>query len=89
MKSRITKEFRELLSKLPEAVQRQARDAYALVRCDPFHPSLHFKQVTETHPAYTSVRIGRRYRAMGLRESDSILWVWIGSHAEYDRRIRR
>ena len=31
-----------------------------------------------------SVRIGLSYRAVGLYEGDTIIWYWIGSHADYD-----
>jgi hypothetical protein len=54
---------------------------------DPAHPSLRFKLVHPTRPIY-SVRIGLDYRALGLREGDTMVWFWIGSHAEYDRLVR-
>ena len=31
------------------------------------------------------VRIGDRYRAVGLREGDVIAWFWIGTHEQYNR----
>jgi hypothetical protein len=34
------------------------------------------------------VRVGLGYRALGVRESDTMVWFWIGSHAEYDRLVR-
>ena len=89
MKSKTTEQFREFLSKLPASVQQQAHDAYEMFRMDPFHPSLHFKQVEDSDPPLYSVRVGRSYRAIGYRKRDAVPWVWIGNHAEYDRRIRR
>jgi len=89
VKSRTTKQFRALLASLPGPVQRQAQDAYLLFRANPFHPSLHFKSISATDPSMYSVRVGRRHRAVGLREADHVLWIWIGSHAEYDRFIKR
>ena len=66
-------------------MQRQARVAYQLFRADPWHPGLRFKQVHPTEPVY-SVRVGLTYRALGRREdADTIVWFWIGTHAEYDR----
>jgi hypothetical protein len=44
------------------------------------------KRVHEHNPIY-SVRIGLHYRALGLKEDDTIIWFWIGSHAEYDKLI--
>lgn len=35
-----------------------------------------------------SVRVGRAYRALGRFEGDLLVWVWIGSHAEYDQVLR-
>jgi hypothetical protein len=50
------------------------------------HPSLQFKRI-HGHETLFSVRIGRGWRALGLREGDTITWFWIGSHAEYDQLI--
>ncbi len=83
MKSRRSARFHELAERLPEDVRRQAREAYRLFEQDPWHPSLHFKKVLKTRALY-SVRIGRGYRAIGVITEDTILWLWIGSHAEYD-----
>lgn len=89
MRSRTTRQFRDLLEALPEPVQRQARDAYGTFREDPFHASLHFKSVSPRNPALWSVRIGIHYRAIGVRDANDILWIWIGSHADYDRELKR
>lgn len=58
---------------------------YGLLKVDPRHPSLHVKKVGE----FWSVRVGLHYRAWGFEDRDDCLWVWIGTHAEYDRLIRR
>ncbi len=85
MKSRTTKDFRDLLASLPLDIQRRARDAYKLFRVNSSHPSLHFKPVhTRVKGSFYSVRIGIRYRALALREGDELIWFWIGSHADYD-----
>ncbi|MGI8732837.1 MAG: hypothetical protein ACR2LM_06000 [Pyrinomonadaceae bacterium] len=34
-----------------------------------------------------SVRVGAHYRALGLDAADSIVWFWIGSHADYDKLV--
>ena len=48
--------------------------------------TLHFKQ---THKSgLWTVRIDKRYRALGVGVGDSIQWFWIGSHANYDKIIR-
>ena len=88
MKSSVTKEFWKRLAELPKDVQEQAARAYALWRSNPYHPSLQFKQVSSRQPIY-AVRIGIHHRALALWETDSILWFWIGSHAEYDNLLKR
>ena len=84
----MTPRFRQLLSELPEHVQRQARDAYRLFAENPRHPSLQFKQVKEDQPTHP-VRIGLHDRALGYFEGDVIVWLWIGSHGDYDRLLAR
>ena len=88
MNSKTTKRFRQMLAKLPNDVRRQARKAYTLFRRNPNHPSLRFKKVHATEPIY-SARINIDYRAVGVRDSDEIVWFWIGPHAEYDKLLSR
>lgn len=68
---------------LPAPVQELADKAFELLKADPFHPSLHFKQVGR----YWSARVGLHHREVGVKSPDGILWFWIGTHAEYDRLV--
>ena len=86
IRSRTTREFRDLLASLPDRVRHQAERAYRLFRSDPRHPSLRFKKVEEEANIY-SVRIGLGYRALGVMEGSTVVWFWIGSHAECDRLL--
>jgi len=86
MNSRTTRRFRELLSALPLHVRRQAREAYRLFQENPGHPGLRFKQVYSDPPIW-SVRVGIGYRAVGAVHGATVIWFWIGSHAEYDRLL--
>jgi hypothetical protein len=86
MRSQATKRFWGCFAALPPDVQRQARAAYARWRETPSHPSLHFGPVYASRPIY-SVRIGLHWRALGVRSDDTMIWYWIGSHAEYDRLL--
>lgn len=86
MKSQTTEKFRKAYRGLPAEIQQLARDAYRLWKNDPSHPSLHFKKVHDTKPIY-SVRINLNYRTLGLKKDDTMIWFWIGSHAEYDRLL--
>ena len=87
MTSKTTNRFRKAYAQLPEHVQRRAREAYRLFRDNPSHPSLRFKQVHAARPIY-SARVGLGYRALAVRDDDTVVWFWIGTHADYDRLIR-
>jgi hypothetical protein len=88
MRSRTTKGFWTCFARLPEAAQRQAKLAFLRWRQDQGHPGLAFKRVHATEPIY-SVRVSLGYRALGLREDALITWFWIGSHADYERILRK
>lgn len=88
MISNTTERFRRAFQQLPQPVQQQARAAYQLFRNDPAHPSLRFKPVHPSKPIF-SVRVGRDYRAIAVREGEKVIWFWIGSHAEYDQLLKR
>ena len=68
---------------LPASIQALADRAFALLKADPYHPSLHFKKAD----SLWSVRIGLHYRALGVEITDGVLWFWIGTHADYDRVV--
>ncbi|MEM9155496.1 MAG: hypothetical protein AAGB13_10725 [Cyanobacteria bacterium P01_F01_bin.33] len=86
MISRTTTKFRKALARLPESVRVQARRSYRLFQVNPAHPSLRFKQVHAKLPIY-SVRIGKSYRAVGRVDGDTVVWFWVGTHAEYDKLL--
>jgi hypothetical protein len=88
MISHTTQAFRTMFEQLPVQVQQQAREAYKLFQQNPSHPSLRWKPVHPTKPIY-AVRVGRGYRAVGVRSADAVLWFWIGSHAAYDQLLAR
>ena len=68
---------------LPTSVQELADKAFALLKGNPRHPSLHFKRVAQ----FWSVRVGLRHRAIGVEASDGVLRFWIGTRADYGHRI--
>jgi hypothetical protein len=86
MNSRTTRQFRELFSRLPPHVKRQAREAYQLFRASPDHPGLHFKKVFDD-PVVFSARVGISYRAVAALDGNTWVWFWIGSHADYDKLL--
>ncbi len=86
MKSQINDDFLKAYRKLPKDMREHARKAYRLFRDNPQHPSLNFKPVHPNQPIY-SARISRGYRTVGIRVGDTIVWFWIGSHADYDKLL--
>ena len=88
MKSHTEARFWKFYDALPSDVQQNANRAYQLWQKDPYHPSFQFKRIDPQEPIY-SVRIGKKYRALGWLEDDTITWFWIGSHAEYDGLLKR
>jgi hypothetical protein len=86
MRSRRTARFKSLFEQLPSEVQQSAQRAYSLFQRDPAHPSLQFKRLRADRQTY-SIRIGLGYRALGLRFDETLVWYWIGPHAEYDHLI--
>jgi len=88
MKSHIDRRFRRLFADLPEDIQAQAKDAFALFQANPQHPSLRFKTVHASKPIY-SVRISRDYRVVGRLEQGEMIWFWIGGHDDYERIINQ
>jgi len=88
VKSRTTAQFRKLFADLPKQVQQQAWAAYRQFQEDPSYSSLRFKKVHPELPIY-SARVSKNYRAVGQVDGDTVIWFWIGSHAEYDRLLRQ
>jgi len=73
--------------RLPKEVQDLAGKNFQLLKTNPTHPSLHFKKIGQQNQLW-SVRIGRRYRALGREQPEGIVWFWIGSHDEYDQMLK-
>jgi hypothetical protein len=76
-------DFWELYWQLSIEIRELADKNYALLKENPRHPSLHLKRIEELW----SVRVGQHYRAIGIDAPDGIQWIWIGSHADYDKFI--
>lgn len=83
MRHRATPRFWTCYNALPTEVRQLADRSYALLRQDSRHPSLHFKKIGQ----FWSVRVGLHYRALAIESGSDVVWVWIGSHAEYDQLI--
>jgi hypothetical protein len=78
-----TPSFWRCHSALPDTVRLLADRNFELLKSDPRHPSLHFKNVGR----FWSARVGRTYRALAVKEAEDFVWFWIGPHGEYDRLL--
>jgi hypothetical protein len=79
-----TKRFWNCFGELPSAIQALARKNFELLKADSRHPSLHFKRVGN----FWSARVGSDFRALAMADGEDFIWVWIGTHEEYDRLIK-
>ncbi|HBC86097.1 MAG TPA: hypothetical protein DCZ94_03995 [Lentisphaeria bacterium] len=77
--------FWDYLNKLPEPMQKLAAKNFALLKANPHHPSLQFKKTGK----FWSARVGLDYRALSIKDGNDFIWVWIGSHADYERVINQ
>ena len=84
MISRTRSSFWRAYGCLSETNRRAARRAYARFQENPDHPSLRFKKLGGYEHVW-SVRINEQFRAIGERRGDTIVWVWVGSHNEFDK----
>ena len=77
---------RRVLGMLRQSSRRYtnlARKNYALLKANPQHPSLQFKKVGKLW----SARVSLHHRALAAEDGDAFIWVWIGTHGEYERII--
>jgi len=65
---------------LPDEIRTLADEKFELLKSDPRHGSLQLKKVG----IFWSVRIGRRYRAVAKERAEGFVWIWIGTHEEYN-----
>jgi hypothetical protein len=66
---------------LPDDIQRLADKNFALLKTDPYHPSIRLKRIGN----FWSARVGLRYRALAKECREGLVWFWIGPHGAYDK----
>lgn len=84
MQSYTTTRFRLAFARLPKHIQEATRQAYRHWKQDNTHPSLHFKLIQNN---LYSARISIKYRALAIKQADTNIWFWVGTHADYDQLI--
>ncbi len=85
MKNVTTSRFWQNYEKLPKSIQQRAKEQYKIFKNNPNHPSLNFKPVQR----FWSARVNLNYRALAIKDDEQYIWVWIGSHDEYDKLVKR
>jgi len=81
--SKVRPSFWRAYERLAPSVKARARIAYELFANNPDHPSLRFNKL-QTSGEFWAVRINEQYRAVGVRSGDTMEWIWIGTHNEFD-----
>jgi len=79
VRSFATGRFWRLLHELSDDIQQLAAKNYRLWIENPSHPSLRFRKLEGKD---------KRFTALGIMELTRITWIWIASHADYDRLVR-
>lgn len=67
--------FWEAFGSLDPAFQKAARHAFDLMKSDPRNSSVRLKKADRSH------------RAVAVEAEDGLLWIWIGPHDPYERKL--
>jgi hypothetical protein len=87
VKSQGTEKFWIAYHALPPGIKQSARVTYRKFLESPAHPSLQLERL-RSDPRFWSVRVTRDFRAVAQRfEGDLWVWIWIGSHKDFDRHF--
>ena len=81
---RTSSRFWKCFDKLPSSIRKTADENFELLKNNPYHPSLHFKKVGQVW----SARVGAGHRALAVPDGQDYIWVWMGTHDQYERLIR-
>ena len=81
---RATKRFWRCFDALPEPVKKTSKKNFDLLKANPSHPSLHFKKIGK----FWSARAGEAHRALARKDGEDFIWVWIGTHDDYERMLK-
>jgi hypothetical protein len=84
LKHRTTERFWRCYHGLPSDIQGSADNQFEMLKENPSRPSLHFKKVGH----FWSARVSQVHRALAVEDGDDFIWVWVGTHDEYDRILK-
>jgi hypothetical protein len=87
VKSLGTPAFWKDYHELPPGTKDAARAAHKKFLQNQAHPSLQLERL-RSDPRFWSVRVTRDFRAVAQRiDGDIWVWIWIGSHKDFDRQF--
>lgn len=82
------RQFKQQFEKLPSHIQKIAENKFKLFLNEPNHPSFRVRRIEKTKnwkfPHY-EYSITMKYRATCFKDDDTYIWVFIGTHDEFDR----
>ena len=81
-------QFNKCYGKLPPAVQKSANKQFQLLKKNPGHPSLEFRQLSVRSDCWYA-RVTDDYRALATKYQDVYIWFWIGTHAKFNTLTAR
>ncbi len=81
---RTTARFWKRFDNLPPSIKIIAEENFKILKENPRYPSLHFKKIGNLW----SVRVGLNYRALAVEDESDFIWIWIGTHDEYERMLK-
>ena len=94
MKNHATSTFWSRYNKLPDRIKQAADRQYERFKENPGHPSLRTRvpQRLKNRPEkFIEVTIAGTYRALAImreeKDEEVYYWFWIGTHAEFDRKV--
>jgi hypothetical protein len=79
-----SRRFWQAYERFDPPLRERADRAFELLKENPGHPSLQFKKIGR----FWSARIGLRHRALAVENDESLIWFWVGNHADYDRLLK-
>jgi len=82
---RSTRRFWQAYDNLPSDIKITADKNFDLLKRNHFRPSLQFKRVGAR---FWLARVGLSHRALAIEDGNDYIWIWIGSHDDYDRLIK-
>ena len=81
-------QFKQQFERLPSHIKKIAENKFKLFLNDPNHPSFRARKIKKTKswefPHY-EYSVTMEYRATCFRDGNTYIWVFIGTHDEFDR----